>query len=342
MPSAGTVAGAAPSNGWTGSGGASAGRLAVAGVGGSHLAADSAGASARAGTDGRSDAGASAGGSAGLMPGSTNSTTGGKLVREANPSSASIRQAGEYAVKSYTEAMGLVGGTAYGDAAIAGDGSELYYPEGATPPFASVVIVPGFTAQRSDIAAWGSFLASHGIVTLAIDTNTVGDLPDVRAAGLLDALESLKKENLRPGSPVEGRLDTTRMGVMGWSMGGGGTWIAADSHPELKVAVSLCGWSVQRVGGATSVPSLQLAVQDDELAAGMSQPVYQAIPDRTPKMILEFARGGHWVNNNPANEGNQVGAYGLSWIKVFLEGDERYREFLKIMPSGASDYRTNQ
>jgi dienelactone hydrolase len=264
------------------------------------------------------------------------------FIREAMPSADSIKKNGEFSLKSYTEREGLVGGDAYGDAAVAGDGSELYYPEGAKPPFAAMVIVPGFTAQRSDVAPWGEFLASHGIVSLVIDTNSTSDQPDVRSLALLDAVESLKKENMREGSAIKGQLDTMRIGLMGWSMGGGGTWISSDGHPELKVAVSLCGWIAQGVGSMTSVPSLQLAVVDDELAAGMSQPVYAAIPDSTPKMLVEWNGGGHWINNSPTNKDNEVGGFGLPWIKVFLEKDERYRQFFKRMPPGASDFKTNQ
>ncbi len=36
----------------------------------------------------------------------------------------------------------------------------------------------------------------------------------------------------------------------------------------------------------------------------------------------------HNVANNPANHDGIIGLYGLSWFKVFLEGDERYRKFL--------------
>lgn len=287
-------------------------------------------------------AGAPAAGKGSAMAGAPATAGGGSFIREKDPTEDSLKNMGEFTVKSYTEKDGLVGGMAYGDAAIAGDGSELYYPTGTMPPYASMVIVPGFTAQRSDIAPWAAFLASHGIVSLAIDTNSTSDQPDVRSMALLDALESLKKENMRDGSPIKGQLDTTHMGIMGWSMGGGGTWITADSHPELKVAVSLCGWIVGAPGSMTTVPSLQLAVQDDQLAAGMSQPVYAAIPDSTPKMLVEWQSGGHWINNTPTNQDNQVGRYGLVWVKIFLEGDDRYRQFLKVMPQGSSDFKSNQ
>lgn len=324
--------------GAAGSAAAPAATKAAAGTGSTAMAAAGGSAMMAAAGGGASASMAAAGSGAEVT---TKSDAGG-FIREAAPSDASIRKAGEFQVKSYTERDGLVGGMAYGNAAVAGDSSELYYPEGATPPFAAMVIVPGFTAQRSDVAPWGPFLASHGIVSLVIDTNDTGDLPDVRSRGLLDAVESLKKENMRDGSPMKGKLDTSRIGLMGWSMGGGGTWISADGHPELKVAVSLCGWILDSVGAQTKVPSLQLAVVDDELAAGMSQPVYQAIPAATPKMLVEWNGGGHWINNDPNNKDHAVGRFGLPWIKVFLEGDDRYREFFKVKPEGASDFKTNQ
>jgi hypothetical protein len=36
-----------------------------------------------------------------------------------------------------------------------------------------------------------------------------------------------------------------------------------------------------------------------------------------------------------------VGRFGLAWLKVFLEGDERYRPLLLEEPSAASDFREN-
>jgi hypothetical protein len=45
-------------------------------------------------------------------------------------------------------------------------------------------------------------------------------------------------------------------------------------------------------------------------------------------MLFEVEGAGHDVANSPKNQNNVIGAWGLSWFKVFLEGDERYRQFL--------------
>jgi dienelactone hydrolase len=164
----------------------------------------------------------------------------------------------------------------------------------------------------------------------------------------MDALDSLKSENTRSGGPLMGKLDTGRMGLMGWSMGGGGTWIDANTHPELKTAITLAGHIVTAPGGTgaiktISVPTLMFAGQTDTaiLGGGMSQPIYTQIPDSVPKMLYEISGLGHDAGNNPANNSKNVGLYGLSWQKVFLEGDQRYKQFLLVKGPNASDFRTN-
>jgi len=220
-------------------------------------------------------------------------------------------------------------------------GGTIWYPTDGVPPYPFVAVVPGYVSYESSIASWGPFLASHGIVTITIDTNTSGDYPLTRSFALLDALESVAAENERSGSPLMGKLDESRQGLMGWSMGGGGTLIAADATPTLKAAISLCGWNPGGWYPDLTVPALMFASLGDPLAGGQSQGFYESIPESTPKMLIEAGIGDHFVANNPANLSGMIGLYGLSWMKVFLQGDERYRQFLLQMPQGTTDYASN-
>jgi dienelactone hydrolase len=220
-------------------------------------------------------------------------------------------------------------------------GGTIWYPTDGTPPYPFVAVVPGFVSYESSIASWGPFLASHGIVTITIDTNTTADQPPTRAAALLDALESVAAEHERSGSPLMGKLDKSRQALMGWSMGGGGTLIAANRTPTLKAAISMCGWNPTGWYAENKVPSLMFASLGDPLAGGQSQGFYATIPESTPKMLIEAGIGDHFLANNPANMSGMIGRYGLSWMKVFLQGDERYRQFLLQMPSGTTDYASN-
>jgi len=270
------------------------------------------------------------GGDAGKPGPSTPS--GGGLIRGETPTEASASRAGPYMVKRYTS--GYRNGPAYAD-------STIHHPEGAEPPFASIAIVPGFVSPQASIQSWGPFLASHGIVTMTIGTNSGSDPPAVRSRALLDALETLRSENTRNGSPLFGKLDTSRMATGGWSMGGGGTLLAAESTPTLKATLAMCAWNPGYRYAKLQVPTLMFAGTADPLAGGQSQGFYQSIPEATPKMLFEFRGAGHNVANNPSGQGGVVGRYGLSFLKVFLEGDERYREILKIKGPGSSDFRSN-
>ncbi|HET8933582.1 MAG TPA: hypothetical protein VFN67_09090 [Polyangiales bacterium] len=289
---------------------------------------------------GGSPTGAKAG--SGAMPAAgsgATAPTGGGFIRGEDPTMDTVMKNGPYKVESYAD--GIKDGPAFLAATI-------YYPVDADPPFAGIVACPGFTALQDSVAPWGPFLASHGIVLMTIDTNTTGDSVDLRQEALLDALSSLKAEQERSDSPIKGKLDMARFGLMGWSMGGGGTWLNANTHPELKSALSLAGHIATQAGGAgqltkVTVPTLMLAGDADDaiLGLGMSQPVYEAIPESTPKILYEVAGASHF-DIQPSTGGGLFGLYGLSWQKVFLEGDMRFKKFLLLpKPANASDFRSN-
>jgi dienelactone hydrolase len=258
------------------------------------------------------------------------------IMRGDAPTKASASAKGPYKVMSYTSGFPV---NVYG-------GGTIWYPTDAEAPFGAVAVCPGFTAAQSSIMNWGPFLASHGIVTITMDTLTPLDVVDQRADELMDALASVKSENDRMGSPIYKKIDTMRLGVMGWSMGGGGSWLAADMHPELRSAVTFAGHIVTALNQDVSmvrVPTLMMAGSADTLilGGGMSQLVYDGIPESTPKMVWEVMGEGHSVANDPSGTAGAIGRYGLAWEKVYLEGDARYRQFLLEMPPNSSYFKTN-
>jgi hypothetical protein len=84
----------------------------------------------------------------------------------------------------------------------------------------------------------------------------------------------------------------------------------------------------------------ETVVERDPLAGGQAS-FYSSIPESTPKILIEAGAADHWLANNPANLSGMIGRYGLSWLKVFLVSDQRYRQFLLQMPSGTTDYKSN-
>jgi dienelactone hydrolase len=277
-----------------------------------------------AGTDsGTTDSGTTDSGTTQQPEAGPTTPSGDCLCRGGAPTEADTLKNGPYKVENYTSGFMRASGV---------DSSTVWYPSDADPPFAGVAVVPGFVSPESSIRQWGPFLASHGIVAVTIGVPGT-DQPNVRATKLLGTLEGLKAENTRSGSPLMGKLDLTRLGLAGWSMGGGGTLIAASKTPSLKAVVSFAAWGPTG-GRNNTVPALMFEGTNDALAAGMSEPFYRDVPETTPKMVFEVQGAPHEVANNPKNSNGIIGSYGLSWFKVFLEGDERYRQFLtKPFPS---------
>ncbi len=275
------------------------------------------------------------------------------ILRGSAPTTATASAAGPYQTSSYAANASVRATNAY-DVTSA----HIYYPIGATPPFAFLPIVPGFTAAESSIADWGPFLASWGFVVMTFGTSDPSTgasdtsvLPPVRAAALLDALTTLQDENTRTASPLDGLLDLTRQGVAGWSMGGGGALIAANSTSWLKAAVTMEPWNSGGTYPTDTVPTLMFGGSSDGLAGPpMPDDQYSSIPTTTAKMVYVITSGSHYVATSPTNSSTDqapdsastgnVARFALSWLKVFMECDDRFRPFLLVQPADASDFET--
>jgi dienelactone hydrolase len=203
----------------------------------------------------------------------------------------------------------------------------IYYPTDAVPPFAGVALCGGFLNTGPEMEPWGPFYASHGIVTIIV-TTTGADLPDLRAQKLLAAIEALKTENTMSGGPLSGKM-SDRYGTSGYSMGGGGTTIASAGTPILKSSIGLAPWGGTGVG--VTVPTLLLCGTTDTVApCSMSEAVYGEITAPTEKMMVTIAGATHYVWFGPEDAGaGASGAVALAFQKVYLEGDARWKPFMK-------------
>lgn len=218
-------------------------------------------------------------------------------------------------------------------------GGTVYYPTStADGTFGAVAISPGYTAYQSSIAWLGPRLASQGFVVFTIDTNTTLDQPDSRGRQLLAALDYLTQQ-----SSVRSRIDTSRLGVMGHSMGGGGTLEAAKSRPSLQAAIPLTGWNLDKTWPEVKTPTLVVGADGDTIApvATHSEPFYQSLPGSLDKAYLELRGATHFT---PNTSNTTIAKYSISWLKRFIDNDTRYEQFLCPLPSSSltiAEYRGN-
>ncbi len=240
----------------------------------------------------------------------------------AAPTVASLSRNGAYAIRSY---ISLPDASEYGNATI-------YYPLDISGSIGGVAIVPGFTETQRHINWWGSRLASHGYAVLVMDTNDVRDRPDVRGEALMAGVRTLRNENTRRDSPLYRKIDSRKMSVMGHSMGGGGALHAANlDSADLSAAIPFTSWQPSGNFDAITVPTLVIAGEADTIAAVADHAWshYNSIPAGTQKAFLEIADGDHFVANNSAEAlHGLIGSYAIAWLKLYMDGDERYRDFI--------------
>jgi predicted dienelactone hydrolase len=245
------------------------------------------------------------------------------------PTNASIEASrGTFAIAQVTVARSSV--STFG-------GGTIYYPtDTSAGTFGAVAISPGFTASQSSVAWLGPRIASQGFVVITIDTRSTLDQPDSRGTQLLAALDYLTNT-----SSVRTRIDATRLGVMGHSMGGGGSLAAARTRPALQAAVPLTPWHGTKSWTTVRVPTLVIGAENDTTApvSSHAEPFYTSLSAAPEKAYLELNNAGHSAPTSGTSV--TVAKYSLSWLKRFIDDDTRYDQFLCPAPSGTAiqEYR---
>ncbi|AJQ93984.1 dienelactone hydrolase family protein [Gynuella sunshinyii] len=215
-------------------------------------------------------------------------------------------------------------------------GASVYYPTNAEPPFSVLVFTPPLSGTQIMYRAWGPFFASHGIVMVTMDTRTTLDQVDSRARQQKTVLDAMKEENTRMGSPLYGKVATDRLGAVGWSMGGGATWINSAEYDGLRTAMSLAGHNLTAIdldskGYGTRCPTILFnGALDVTILGGLGQSdgVYDNIPSGVPKLIYEVVSAGHFSWGTPTQANDYVAELALAFQKTFLDGDLRWADYL--------------
>jgi cutinase len=242
------------------------------------------------------------------------------LQRGPAPTAASVQApTGPFAVTQTSVPAGTASGFNLG---------TIYAPTDTSQgTFGAIAVIPGFIEAQSAISWTGTFLASNGFVVFTLEPFSGFDLPNSRAAQMQAALDWIVSAN----SPVRAKIDANRLGVMGHSMGGGGSLEAVSNNPRLKATVPLEPWDLFFSFNQITVPTLMVGATNDIIAPPGSNTnvFYSQIPATTKKANVELAGQDHFVGTTfNATQAK----YALSWMKRFMDNDTRYSQFLCPSP----------
>ncbi len=261
---------------------------------------------------------------------------------------------GPYNFESIGEDEGLRNGPDYRD-------GILYYPINVNFLLGSIIFTPGFGGGSSTMLSWGEFFASHGFISMAIGPNDeINDSHEQRAFGLLDAIETIKAENLRAESPLNNLIDSTRFVVAGYSMGGGASQIAltieSTHYNHIVGAIALNPTIlIEDCDACTDseyciclvpeflehdIPTLVIAGQNElnelpDYAGLLGQDIYLNTPQTTTKILYEIGNGGHSSAEFPIGH---IGNKTLEWVEYILRNNETFCDSLLVYPENASQY----
>lgn len=223
-------------------------------------------------------------------------------------------------------------------------GATVYYPTGTGQSFGLVALTPGFTGFQAVYAWLATRLASFGFVVINLDTTTVLDQPPARATQMADALKQVIAMSQKAGSPLNGVVDAERRAVIGHSMGGGGTLIAATADPSLKAAVALTPWSLATKNFPTlKVPTMIVAAEKDVIApnSGHSDRFWASFDESLMRGYVIIAGADHLVATSLSNAKYRttLAKSTISWLKLFLDEDTRYTDLVTSGNNGP-DYKS--
>lgn len=225
--------------------------------------------------------------------------------------------------------------------------ATIFYPLTLSfdAPMGGVVLVPGFRANQDMYDWWGPALASLGYAVMILDTNAPNDGLAARKDALIAGVNYLKAQNTNPDSPLNGKFDTSRVAIMGHSMGGGASLAAAaELGDEIRAVIPLSPYCCEPGGSFSAdysgldTPALIIASAVDEVAppAGHARLLFDAIGG-DDKIYMEFAAGDHMMTANGGPDLATIGKFALAFLKLHLEDKQNLADFVSAPGADYAD-----
>ena len=222
-----------------------------------------------------------------------------------------------------------------------------YYPKDSSGQYPAIAFSPGLGAINSMYKWVGNHLASHGYIVSIFTASKPFTLKTVeREAGFVGSFELLETENKKEGSPLYGRVDLSKRGIMGHSLGGAAS-LAAAENMQVDAVVALApspGPTIEGDRPLDVAEPIQVQTGTLDRIVGDKLPLsyYKRLNGDT-KQFIDINGGNHIQFND---DGFVPGAkryaaidtvdhlqclsrrYFTAWFDYFLKGDASVEPYL--------------
>lgn len=212
--------------------------------------------------------------------------------------------------------------------------ARVSYPCNLSATAPATTLTGGYTNTKEDMYWLADHLSSHGYIVITMTpTNNLG-LPPIWKTAHKGGIDKLKSENTRIGSAIRGKVDTSKLGIMGFSMGGGGTLLAAgDLGSNIKTAVPLAPWLGVSIPSYSKIKAKTLVISgaNDAVAyASTIQTYYNALPSSITRGLAEVRGASHmdWFGiTASSSQQTRFKTLTTAWLKTYLTGDTSYQSY---------------
>ncbi len=215
----------------------------------------------------------------------------------------------------------------------------VWYPcNSGAARLAATTLTSGYTGSYTAVSYLADHLVTHGYIVFAMTPkNRYGNNSSWTSAHKA-GIAMLKSENTRQGTtakpnPIKGKVDTSRLQVMGHSKGGGAALLAAAQlgagvktvqalEPYMDFSYNLSKARAKTnfiTGSADSIASPDLVVA-----------MYNSLPDTVDRTLMYFLEMDHMVftASGDATQKIRSNKYITAFMKYHLESNSSYQTYL--------------